>query len=206
MKTGPTHGPTKKGEATRARIIDAVIRQAAVRGLTAVSLADVAEAVGLSKSGIFKHFDSKEDMHAALVESVMTHFTEVIWRPAEAYPPGRPRLEVVFDRWLHWGETQWAESGCPVNALSMELDDQPGPLRDLLRTRLQVFRAHVIEEFRRLRDPPLSEDEAKAAYFQMKSFLLGHGDARRMMGDTDAGRSAAAAFRALLDRESRAAA
>lgn len=196
----------RKGEATRVRIIAEAARQAALRGLTGVSLADLAEAVGLSKSGLFKHFDSKDDMHMAVVEAVMDRFGEVIWKPAEDRIPGRPRLEVVFERWLHWAEDEWAESGCPVMALSVELDDQPGPLRDLLHKRLQGWRKTMVREFRALRDPPLSEAEAQAAYFQMKSFILGHSDARRMMGDQDAQRSAMAAFEALLDRTGRLAA
>lgn len=203
MEAGPK---LKKGEATRARILEEAARQAALRGLTGVSLNDVAEAVGLSKSGLFKHFESKEDMHVAVVEMVTDRFRELIWVPAAQLPPGRPRLEKVFERWLQWCEDDWAESGCPLMQLSIELDDQPGPLRDLLHKQLQGFRKTVTREFHALRDPPLSEREAQAAYFQMKSFVLGHSDARRMMGDADARRSATAAFEALLDRTSRAAA
>ena len=196
----------KKGEATRSRIVGEAARQAAVRGLSGVSLGDLAEVVGLSKSGLFKHFDSKEDMHRAVVEAVLDRFRAAIWAPAEALPPGRARVEEVFRRWMHWGETEWAESGCPVMAISVELDDQPGALRDYLQTRLKRFRQNVVDEFRLLRDPPLSEAEAQAAYFQMKSFILGHSDSRRMMGDLDAERSAVEAFEALLDRTSRVAA
>lgn len=195
----------KKGEATKARIVDEAMRQAALRGLAGVSLSDVAEAVGLSKSGLFKHFESKEEMHRAVVEAALDHFRETVWLPAAALPPGRARVEEVFRRWLHWGETRWSASGCPIMALSVELDDQPGPLKDYLQQRLQRFRANVTNEIRLLRDPPLADAEAQAAYFQMKSFILGHADARRMMGDTDAERSAAAAFEALLDRTSKAA-
>ena len=194
----------RKGEATRVRIIAEAAHQAALRGLTGVSLAEVADAVGLSKSGLFKHFDSKDDMHLAVVESVMERFNEIIWMPAEPLPPGRARLEAVFERWLHWAESEWAKSGCPVTALSVELDDQPGPLRDLLHRKLQGWRKTMVREFRALREPSLSEAEAQAAYFQMKSFILGHSDARRMMGDADAVTSATAAFEALLDRTGRA--
>lgn len=196
----------RKGEATRARILEEATRQAALRGLTGVSLADVADAVGLSKSGLFKHFDSKEDMHLAVVQMVTERFRDIVWTPAADLPPGRARLEKVFGLWLHWCEEDWAESGCPITQLSVELDDQPGPLQDLLRKQLQAFRKTVTREFLWLRDPPLSEAEAQAAYFQMKSFILGHSDSRRMMGDDDAKRSANTAFDALLDRTSRAAA
>lgn len=196
----------KKGEATKARILDEAARQAALRGLTGVSLNDVAEAVGLSKSGLFKHFESKEAMHLAVVEMVTARFRDLVWAPAADLPAGRARLEAVFDRWLDWCEKDWAESGCPMMQLSIELDDQPGPLRDALHKQLQNFRKTVTREFNALRVPPLSDAEAQAAYFQMKSFVLGHSDARRMMGDADARRSAAAAFEALLDRTSRLAA
>ena len=193
----------RKGEATRLRILDEAARQAALRGLTAVSLGDLAEQIGLSKSGLFKHFDSKEAMQRAIVEKVMDHFAAFVWEPAAAVGRGRPRLELIFDRWLDWAETEWPQSGCPITAFSVDLDDQPGDLREFFQSRLQGWRKTVVREFRSLREPPLSEAEAQAAYFQMKSFILGHSDARRMMGDADAERSANAAFDALLDRTSR---
>lgn len=193
----------RKGEATRTRIIQEAAQLAAVRGLTGVSLNDVAEAVGLSKSGLFKHFESKEDMHVAVVEMVTRFFISRVWEPAADLPAGRARLEKVFQGWIDWSEEDWPMSGCPITAMSVELDDQPGPLRELLHKKLQAFRRTVIREFFALRDPPMSDDEAQAAYFQMKSFALGHSDARRMMGDADARRSAEAAFRDLMDRTAR---
>lgn len=196
----------RKGEATRLRILDEAARQAALRGLTAVSLGDLAESVGLSKSGIFKHFESKEAMQRAVVEQVMDQFTTFVWTPARAAPRGRARLEKIFDRWLDWGEIQWPQSGCPIMAFTTELDDQPGELRTLFQDRLQQWRSIMVLQIQNLRDPLLSEAEAQAVYFQMKSFLLGHSEACRMMGDTDARRSAHAAFEALLDRSSRLAA
>jgi hypothetical protein len=117
-------------------------------------------------------------------------------------------MEHLFRRWLDWGEgdSEWAECGCPVNAFVSELDDQPGPLRDVLREKLQAFRAAMIAEMRQVRTPPLSDADAQAAYFQMRSYVLGHGDARRMMGDVDARRSALAAFTALMERTAKSAA
>ncbi len=196
----------RKGEATRLRILDEAALQAASRGLTAVSLADVADAVGISKSGLFKHFDSKEAMQRAVIEQVMDQFVAFVWGPAEPKPPGRTRLEKVFDRWLEWGEHEWPRSGCPITAFTVELDDQPGLLRDYLQGRLQSWRARVIGEFQALGDPPLNPAEAQAAFFQLRSYVLGVSEARRMMGDTDARASALAAFHTLLDRTIRVAA
>jgi AcrR family transcriptional regulator len=196
----------RKGEATRSRVVDAAARLAAVRGLTAVSLADVAEVVRLSKSGLFKHFEDKEAMQLAVVESTTAAFDAFVLDAAMEAPAGRPRVERMFARWLDWGDSEWGASGCPMHAFSVELDDQPGPLRDLLRARLQAFRDRAIPMVQALRDPPLSFAEAQATYFQMKSFLMGHADARRMMDDADARRATEAAFQALLDRTARAAA
>jgi len=190
----------RKGEATRLRILDEASHQAALRGLADVSLSDVADAVGLSKSGLFKHFDSKEAMQMAILEQVMDQFLAFIWAPAEPRPPGRARLEKVFERWLDWAETQWPNSGCPLIALSIELDDQPGPLRDYFQGRLERWRSLLIRELQALHSPPMPLAAAQAAYFQMRSFVLGHSEARRMMGDTDARRSAFAAFNALIER------
>jgi AcrR family transcriptional regulator len=192
----------RKGEATRLRVLETAARQAATRGLETVSLGDLAEAVGLSKSGLFKHFDSKEAMQLAVVELVMARFAAFIFEGAAEVPAGRERMEHLFRRWLDWGDwdSEWAECGCPVNAFVSELDDQPGPLRDLLREKLQAFRAAMIGEMRQVRTPPLTEADGQAAYFQMRSYVLGYGDARRMMGDGDARRSALAAFTALMER------
>jgi AcrR family transcriptional regulator len=190
----------RKGEATRLRVLETAARQAATRGLEAVSLGELAEAVGLSKSGLFKHFESKEAMQLAVLELVADRFAAFVFDGAAAVPAGRARLERLFTRWLDWGDSEWSECGCPMNAFAAELDDQPGPLRELLRSKFAAFRAAMIAEMRRVREPPLAEAEAQAAYFQMRSFVLGHGDARRLMGDVDARRSALAAFAALMDR------
>jgi AcrR family transcriptional regulator len=190
----------KKGEATRVRILEETARQAAVKGFGAVSLNDVAEAAGLSKSGLFKHFESKDAMELAALDRGFDRFVAFIWTPAEALPPGRARLEAVFERWLDWGEVENAAGGCLIMAASMELDDQPGPLRDLLQTRVQRWRKTLAREWKALSDPPLSDAQAASAVFQMKSFILGHSDARRMLEDAGAREAARDAFAALLDR------
>ncbi len=190
----------RKGDATKARILDETARQAAVKGFGAVSLNDVAEAVGLSKSGLFKHFESKEVMELATLDQGFDRFVAFVWTPAETLPQGRPRVEMVFDRWLDWTEVENAAGGCLIMAASVELDDQPGPLRDLLTRRIKQWRKALTREVKVLRDPELSDEEAAVVVFQMKSYVLGHADAKRLMGDSTARKVAHAAFAALLDR------
>lgn len=190
----------RKGDATKARILHETARQAAVKGFGAVSLSDVAEAVGLSKSGLFKHFESKETMELAALDQDFDRFVAFVWTPVEALPPGRARLQAVFENWLDWSETANDEGGCLIMAASVELDGQPGPLRDLLQRRVRQWRRALAREWMALREPPLSEDEAEIATFQMKSFVLGHNDARRLLEDAGARRVARQAFEALVDR------
>jgi AcrR family transcriptional regulator len=190
----------RKGEATRARILDEAARQAAVRGLSVVSLNDVAEAVGLSKSGLFKHFDSKEAMQRAVLEATLERFTRYVWAPASTLPPGRPRLEKIFERWIEWSEVENAEGGCLLMSAGAELDDQPGPLRDLLQAQQLRWSRTLQREFQALFEPDLPDRRAKLAAFQMKSFVLGHNENRRLLEDADARSLAMAAFKDLLDR------
>jgi AcrR family transcriptional regulator len=189
----------KKGEATRARILAEAGRQAAVRGVSAVSLNDVAEAVGLSKSGLFKHFDSKEAMQEALLIDTGQRFVAFVWDPAEPLAPGRERLERIFELWLDWDQFENAAGGCLIQAASIEFDDQPGPLRDLVHGQLRRWHKRLALEMLALRDPPLSEDEAKLGVFQMNGFILAHQQSARLLGDANARAAARASFKALLN-------
>jgi AcrR family transcriptional regulator len=190
----------RKGEATRARILAEAGCQAAVRGLSTVSLSDVADAVGLSKSGLFKHFESKEAMHEALLVDTGERFVEFVWKPVESLTPGRARLEKLFDLWIDWDTIENAAGGCLIMAASVELDDQPGPLRDLVHGLLARWHKRLRLEMQALRDPPLDEETAKLGVFQMNSFVLGHHQSARLMGDADARAAARASFRAVLDQ------
>jgi AcrR family transcriptional regulator len=189
-----------KGDATRLRIVEEAGRQAAVRGLGAVSLGEVADAVGVSKSGLFKHFESKEAMQLAALGRAVERFVAYVWAPGASLPPGRAVLEGVFTRWLDWGADENGAGGCLLHAASVELDDQPGPLRDFLKDQFSLWQATLARQFRDLRDPPLSAEAGYQAAFEMKALALGYVDARRLLEDPDARRRAERAFKALLER------
>lgn len=190
----------KKGEATRARIIEEALHQASVRGYGAVSLNDVADAIGLSKSAVFKHFQSKEALQMALLEELIDRFREKVWRPAEPRAHGPERLDVIFDRWLAWVDGEHWRGGCPIMVAAIELDDQPGPLREYLKGSLGSWAAVVRRELSALTDPPLGREEAEQAYFEFKSILLGFLESRRLLNDRSARAQAQRAYVALRDR------
>jgi AcrR family transcriptional regulator len=196
----------KKGDATRARIIEEALHQASVKGYGAVSLNDVADAIGLSKSAVFKHFQSKEALQMALLETLIARFSELAWRPAEPLAHGRARLDVIFDRWLAWVEGSHWRGGCPIMVAAIELDDQPGPLREYLKGSLATWAAVVRREISALAEPPLSREEAEQAYFEFKSILFGYHQSQRLLNDPRAREHAHRAYDALCERWSRKAA
>lgn len=171
-----------KGELSRRRIIEAAADQASVRGLAGVSLMDVAESVSLSKSGVFKHFDSKEALQTAVVDSVLNRFVEAVWRPALSQPAGGRRLRTILELWLEWID-RGASGGCPITPFVVEVDDQPGPLRDSLRWQQSLWSKTLRNEFRALRDPPVDKEEAEQAAFEFVALTLGYHHRHRLLHD-----------------------
>jgi AcrR family transcriptional regulator len=193
-------GELRKGDETKARVLDHAVQLASIRGLSGLTLGDLADDVGLSKSGLFKHFVSKEDLQRQVLEEALQRFGETVWRPVDHLPNGRPKLEAVFDRWLAWVDSGCARGGCVLVAASIELDDQPGPLRDMLKDRQARLRQRLIDQFLALRAPPLTRAEAEQAVFEMRSFVFGYSDAFRLLEDSRCRAQARRAFAALLDR------
>jgi AcrR family transcriptional regulator len=187
-----------KGEVTRQRILEAAGEQAAVRGLHAVSLGAVAEAVGLSKSGVFKHFQAKEALQQALIESVTERFVDRVWGPAEPLPEGVARLDMIFERWIDWAEGEASSGGCGLTVFAIDLDDQPGPLRDYLKDQQIRWQKTLAREFAAAGGPELNRDQAWQAAFELKSIVLGYNHSRRLLDDERARGMARNAYKRLL--------
>jgi AcrR family transcriptional regulator len=118
-----------KGEQTRHAILARAFELARVVGVSGLSIGRLAEEMGLSKSGLFAHFGSKEALEVAVVEEARRQFVQDVMVPALAYPRGEPRVRELFERWLRWGQRP---GGCFFVGASAELDDRPGPPRDAL--------------------------------------------------------------------------
>lgn len=186
-----------KGEATRARLIDEALNQVTVRGLAAVSLADVATAAGISKSAVLKHFQSKEALQTELLDEMIARFKAAVWDPAEPLAPGRDRLDAIFQSELVWTDGRDREGGCPIKAATIELDDQPGPLRDALKASQVLWGKTLKREFRALY-PDADEGLIEVKLFQFKGLLLAYSHSRRLLDDTAARAQATAAYQALV--------
>lgn len=131
----PTVNPltaTSKGAATRDAIIDKAYEIARFAGIEGLSIGPLAQAVGMSKSGVFAHFGSREDLQLAVLESAGMLFGEFVLGAALSQPRGLPRLRALMHNWFEWGRLE--SGGCVLVASVSEFDHRPGPLRD------QVFR------------------------------------------------------------------
>jgi AcrR family transcriptional regulator len=191
-----------KGDETRAAVLDEAARQASLVGLGALSIGLLADRTGLSKSGLFGHFRSKEQLQVAVIEWAGELFAERVLRPALKVPRGEPRLRELFDRKLRWDNGDLAlPGGCFFTSVSAELDDAPpGPVRDRLvrierdyiDTISTVFRTGISEgQFRADADP---EQYA----FDIRGVLMSYHLASRLLADPKAEDRARAAFEALL--------
>ncbi|HUJ58111.1 MAG TPA: TetR/AcrR family transcriptional regulator [Kofleriaceae bacterium] len=118
-----------KGDETRQAILARAFELANVVGIAGLSIGRLAEATGLSKSGLFAHFGSKEALELAVVEEGSRQFVQDVMVPALREPRGEPRVRALFERWLAWGERP---GGCFFVGATAELDDRPGPPRDAL--------------------------------------------------------------------------
>jgi len=121
-----------KGEQTRDAILDIALAKASQVGLGALSIGELAKEAGMSKSGLFAHFDSKENLQLEVMKSAAQRFIDQIVTPALRAPRGEPRVRALFENWFRWAKDSKLPGGCLFIAAATELDDQPGPLRDFL--------------------------------------------------------------------------
>lgn len=189
-----------KGEQTKQAILERAIRVASVDGLEGLTVGDLAAALDISKSGLFAHFGSKENLQLEVLRTASDRFTQVVFVPSIRVARGEPRVRALFENWLRWGASDTMPGGCIFISSAFELDDRPGPLRDALvkthrdlmdalahATRLGVEEGH----FRKDLDP------AQFA-FEMYSVVLGHHLNTRLLKDARTTKRTRVAFERML--------
>jgi AcrR family transcriptional regulator len=121
-----------KGEATRERILDRAFLLAGRDGLEGLTIGALADELKLSKSGLFSHFGSKEELQVAVLDVASSRFTERVLLPAFKAARGLPRLERVFEQWIDWATDPKMPGGCIFQQANAELDDRVGRPHDVL--------------------------------------------------------------------------
>ena len=135
---GAPQRPLLKGRQTRATILDAALALASHMGLEGLSIGALAEVTQMSKSGVFAHFGSREELQISVVRQYHEKFSEEVFEPAMAVQRGLPRLRALFDHWFKRVSIE-IDAGCIYISGAVEFDDRPGPVRDALLSMVQTW-------------------------------------------------------------------
>lgn len=187
-----------KGEATRQAVLGQAVEVASRLGLSGLTIGTLASQVELSKSGLFAHFKSKEQLQLQVLDFARETFTDQVVRPALKAPRGEPRLRELFERWL--AISRDSAPGCLFVSAATEFDDQPGAVRDqlvrdhkdLVDSVVQMLRAGIAEG--QLRPDADPEQFAHDLY----GVMLGFFHAERLIRDPYAERRTRRAFENLM--------
>ncbi|HYJ29500.1 MAG TPA: TetR/AcrR family transcriptional regulator [Allosphingosinicella sp.] len=143
------------GERSHNAILREAGQLATVEGISGLSIGRLAEAVGMSKSGLFAHFGSKEELQVATIEAARAVFTAQVIDPALAAPSGLERLRQLLENFLRYVEGGLYPGGCFFSSVAAELAMRPGPVRD--------GAVEVLDEFNRRLESAAREAQAEGA-------------------------------------------
>ena len=169
-----------KGQQTRAAILEAALRLASQMGLEGLSIGTLAEVTKMSKSGVFAHFGSREELQICVVREDHAKFEEEVFYPALLEARGLPRLRGLFDRWVRRVSVE-IDSGCIYISGAVEFDDRPGPVRDALVTMVRTWHVALERAIRvAMEEGHLQADtEPQQVLFEVHGLILAlHHDAR----------------------------
>jgi AcrR family transcriptional regulator len=190
-----------KGAQTRNVIVERAMRLASRDGLEGLSVGVLADELGISKSGLFAHFGSKDELQLQVLQAAVDRFREVVVRPAIKAPRGAPRIRAMFENWLHWSNDPSLPGGCIILAAAAELDDKPGAQRDFLVAAQRDWFATLAKaarltidngDFRKDVDP-------EQFAFEAEGIILAYHHSRRLLRDKKAEHRARAALERLID-------
>jgi AcrR family transcriptional regulator len=131
-----------KGRQTKAVIVDAALSLATQVGLEGLSIGALAEVTQMSKSGVFAHFGSREELQISVVREYHARFEHEVFRPALQAPRGLSRLRAMFANWMNRISAE-IDSGCLYIGGAVEFDDRPGPVRDALADSVGAWLAAI---------------------------------------------------------------
>jgi AcrR family transcriptional regulator len=138
--TAPEGRTSHKGQQTKAAIVDAALRLATQVGLEGLSIGALAELMRMSKSGVFAHFGSREELQISVVNEYFRQFEQEVFYPALSVSRGLPRVQALFANWMKRVAVE-IQSGCIFISGAVEFDDRPGVVRDALATSVQTWLA-----------------------------------------------------------------
>jgi len=190
-----------KGQQTKAAIVDAALGLAAQIGLEGLSIGALAEVMQMSKSGVFAHFGSREELQISVVREYHARFEEEVFYPALTAPRGLPRLRALFANWMKRTSVE-IDSGCIYIGGAVEFDDRPGPVRDALVSSVNTW----LSAMRRAIDLAVQEGhlrpdtDATQMGFEVHALILALHYEARFLRSPDSLQRATTAFDGIVER------
>jgi AcrR family transcriptional regulator len=190
----------RKGEMTRAAIVEAALQAASRDGLEGLTIGTLADSMQMSKSGVFAHFGSREELQLAVLKAYVQRFVDEVLRPAVKKPRGLPRLEAILERWVAFLAREMTR-GCIMIAGAVEYDDVPGPQRDEMVAIIAGWKRELIKAIRQA----VSEGhlkprvDAQQLVFEIYGLMLAMHQDARLLRSADSTKRARAGLRRLID-------
>ncbi len=187
---------------TKQQVLTSGTNLLTIAGLNGITIGALAVRTGMSKSGLFAHFRSKEELQLQLLDNAAQIASATVIEPAMAAAPGLPRLRALVAAWLGWTRSAGLDGGCPVAAGMFELDDMHGHVRDHLLSMEAYWRALLL----RLTDEAVERKQlkkdldAEQFVWELCGIYLSHHASSRFLNDPKADVRAGIAFEALLAR------
>jgi len=169
-----------KGQQTRAAILEAALGMASHRGLEGLSIGALAELMQMSKSGVFAHFGSREELQISVIREYHARFEAEVFAPAIREKRGLPRLQALFERWVRRVSVE-LDSGCIYISGAVEFDDRPGPVRDALAEMVRAWQGALRRSIRQTVDESqlAADTDVELMLFEIHGLILAlHHDAR----------------------------
>jgi AcrR family transcriptional regulator len=167
-------------------ILEQAVRVASTVGIEGLSIGELARTVGMSKSGLFAHFKSKDQLQQEALQTAVDQFVEDVLKPAFKQPRGEPRLKAMVDNWVnHIDDESTLPGGSVLISASIELDDRPGPLREFVCEAQES----LIENIRTATRLAVSEKHFRSDLdidlfaWSLYSFVLGYHHFSRLLKD-----------------------
>ena len=178
----------QKGEERKLDILLHAYRIASVSGLRGLTIGSLAKAVGMSKSGLFAHFKSKEKLQLATLSWISSRFIQDVLKPVIKVERGEPRLRALFKTWITWLHDLSLPGGCVIIGAVSEFDDEPGAVQDLLRT----TQSQLMDSICRMVRGAIEEGHFRSSLepeqfaYQLYSMMLGYHHFSRLLKDKNA--------------------
>ena len=165
-----------KGERTRAAILDRAVDLATVEGLEGLTIGRLAADLEMSKSGLFAHFGSKQELQLATVAAAAERFVAMVIAPSLDADDGAPRLRAMAEHYFEYLET--FPGGCFWGATASEYDDRPGPVRDAIAATMDLWMGELVRQAEAAKI-----DDPERFAFELYSVVMGANSRYRLSGD-----------------------